>query len=82
MDATLSDDGNHISTPNYSYPVSQTAKIVAYEPEKISITAKAAAKLVEKMKGNVTGFAFIIELTELNGMKKIAGYKTVSLVKY
>ena len=45
-------------------------------------TAKAAAKLVKKMKGKVTGFAFIIELTELNGMEKIAGYRTVSLVKY
>ena len=44
MDATLSDDSNHISTPNYSYPVYQTAKIVSYEPEKISITAKATAK--------------------------------------
>ena len=45
-------------------------------------TAKAAAKLVEKMKGKVTGFAFIIELTELNGIEKIDGYRTVSLVKY
>ena len=45
-------------------------------------TAKAAAELVEKMKGKVTGFAFIIELTELNGIEKIAGYRTVSLVKY
>jgi len=45
-------------------------------------TAKAAAKLVEKMKGKVTGFAFIIELTELNGMKKIDDYRIVSLVKY
>ena len=45
-------------------------------------TAKAAAKLVEKMKGKITGFAFIIELMELNGMEKIAGYRTVSLVKY
>jgi len=34
------------------------------------------------MKGKVTGFAFIIELTELNGMEKIASYRTVSLVKY
>ena len=45
-------------------------------------TAKAAADLIEKMKGKVTGFAFIIELMELNGMEKIAGYRTVSLVKY
>ncbi len=45
-------------------------------------TAKAAAELVEKMKGKVTGFAFIIELMELNGIEKIAGYRTVSLIKY
>jgi len=45
-------------------------------------TAKAAAKLVEKMEGKVTGFAFIIELTELDGVKKINEYKTVSLVQY
>ena len=45
-------------------------------------TANAAAKLVEKMKGKVIGFAFIIELTELDGVKKISKYKTVSLVQY
>jgi len=45
-------------------------------------TAKAAAKLVEKMKGKVSGFAFIIELTELDGVKKISEYKTISLVQY
>ena len=45
-------------------------------------TAEAAAKLVEKMKAKVTGFAFIIELMELNGMEKIGKYNTVSLVKY
>ena len=45
-------------------------------------TANAAAKLVEKMKGKITGFAFIIELTELCGVKKISKYKTVSLVQY
>ena len=28
-------------------------------------TAKAAAKLIEKIKGNIVGFAFIIELIEL-----------------
>ena len=37
-------------------------------------TARASAKL--------TGFAFIIELTELNGMKGISQYNCKSLVKY
>ena len=45
-------------------------------------TAQASAKLVEKVGGKVSGFAFIIELTELNGMKKIEKYTRKSLVKY
>lgn len=45
-------------------------------------TAKAAAKIVEKIGGQITGFAFIIELTELNGIKKIKEYNCKSLVKY
>ena len=38
-------------------------------------TAKAAAKLVEKMGGKVSGFAFIIELTDLKGSKVIKDYR-------
>ena len=45
-------------------------------------TAKAAAKLVEKIGGKVSGFAFIIELTDLKGSKIIKDYKHNSLVKY
>ena len=45
-------------------------------------TAKAAAKLVEKLNANVVGFAFIIELTELNGIEKIKEYRTEALVQY
>ena len=45
-------------------------------------TAKASAKLIEKIGGKVVGFAFIIELTELNGMKGISKYNCKSLVKY
>jgi adenine phosphoribosyltransferase len=45
-------------------------------------TAHAAAKLVEKIGGNVSGFAFIIELTDLKGSKAIKGYKYNALVKY
>ena len=45
-------------------------------------TAKASAKLIEKIGGKITGFAFIIELTELNGLKGISKYKCKSLVKY
>ena len=45
-------------------------------------TAKAGAKLVEKIGAKIAGFAFIIELTDLNGIKEIHNYKTVSLVQY
>ena len=45
-------------------------------------TAKASAKLIEKIGGVVSGFAFIIELTELNGIKEISKYNCKSLVKY
>jgi len=45
-------------------------------------TAKASAKLIEKVGGKVAGFAFIIELTELNGIKGINQYNCKSLVKY
>jgi adenine phosphoribosyltransferase len=45
-------------------------------------TAKAAAKLVEKLEAKVVGFAFIIELTALKGIEKIKEYRTESLVEY
>jgi len=45
-------------------------------------TAKATAKLIEKVGGKIVGFAFIIELTELNGKKEINEYDCKSLVKY
>jgi len=45
-------------------------------------TARAAAKLVEKIGGKVAGFAFIIELTDLKGSKIIKNYRHESLVKY
>tara|TARA_B100000686_G_scaffold185608_1_gene192427 strand:+ start:519 stop:1031 length:513 start_codon:yes stop_codon:yes gene_type:complete len=45
-------------------------------------TAKAAAKLIEKIKGKIIGFAFIIELLELNGRDKIKEYRSESLVEY
>ena len=45
-------------------------------------TAKASGKLIERMGGKITGFAFIIELTGLNGIKEISKYNCKSLVKY
>jgi adenine phosphoribosyltransferase len=45
-------------------------------------TAKAAADIVEKIGGKIIGFAFMIELTDLQGMKKLTKYRCESLVKY
>lgn len=45
-------------------------------------TAKASAELIEKLGGNITGFAFVIELTSLKGREQLKGYEVYSLVKY
>ena len=45
-------------------------------------TALAAAKLVEKIGGYVVGVNFLIELTFLNGRKKLNGYRVASAVQY
>ncbi len=45
-------------------------------------TAKAAANLVEKIGGRITGFAFIVELSDLKGSELIKNYRYESLVKY
>lgn len=45
-------------------------------------TMFAAAKLVEKLGGDVVGLGFLIELEDLNGREKLSDYKVESLVKY
>jgi adenine phosphoribosyltransferase len=47
-------------------------------------TAEASAILVKRQKANVAGFAFLIELSFLNGRKKLKKYseKIISLVQY
>ena len=45
-------------------------------------SAEATAKLIEKIGGNVVGFAFIIELAFLNGKDKLKGYDVFSLLVY
>ena len=42
----------------------------------------AAAKLVEKLGGEVVGLGFLIELKDLNVRDKLDGYKVESLVQY
>jgi adenine phosphoribosyltransferase len=75
----------------YGQDTIEIQKNVIQEGQKIIIcddllatggTAKASAKLIEKIGGIISGFAFIIELTELNGMKEINKYNCKSLVKY
>ena len=45
-------------------------------------TAEAACKLIKKAGGNVVGIAFLIELLELGGRKKLDCGKIVSMLKY
>lgn len=45
-------------------------------------TAKASAELIERLGGNVAGFAFVIELASLKGRDLLKGYESYSLVKY
>ena len=45
-------------------------------------TAAAAAKLVEKLGGNVAGLSFVIELDALRGRDKLPGYDVQTLLHY
>jgi adenine phosphoribosyltransferase len=45
-------------------------------------TALATAKLVEKLKGNIVGIEFLIELEFLKGIDKLKGYNVNSFIKY
>jgi adenine phosphoribosyltransferase len=45
-------------------------------------TAAAVTNLVEQVGGSVTGVAFVVELTFLNGRKKLPGRDVFSLLQY
>ena len=45
-------------------------------------TAKAAADLVERLGGKVVGFAFLVELSFLNGREMLKDYDVLSIVDY
>ena len=45
-------------------------------------TAKASAKLVEKLGGKVVSILFLIELTDLGGRDKLKGYPVDTIIKY
>ena len=78
-------------TIEYGKAVMEVQKTAINEGQRVVIcddllatggTAKATAKLIEKIGGTVMGFAFIIELLELNGRTKIKDYRSESLVEY
>ena len=45
-------------------------------------TAAATAELVERLGGEVVGIAVLIELAELGGRERLAGYHVTSLLRY
>lgn len=45
-------------------------------------TALASVNLVKKLKGNIVGIIFLIELTALSGKNKLKKYPVYSLIKY
>jgi adenine phosphoribosyltransferase len=45
-------------------------------------TIEAACKLIERLGGKIAGVVFLIELTELHGIEKLAKYKVKSLIRY
>lgn len=45
-------------------------------------TVSAVADMVKDVGGNITGIAFLVELTDLKGKDKLLGYDVISLVKY
>ena len=45
-------------------------------------TAKASAKLIEKLGGIVVSILFLIELTDLKGRDKLKGYPVDTIIKY
>src|SRR5207248_6315063 len=45
-------------------------------------TSAAAARLVERLGGEVAGLVFLVELTFLNGREALEGYPVLSLIEY
>ena len=45
-------------------------------------TIKASCELIEQLGGKIAGVVFLVELTELNGIKKLSEYKVRSIIRY
>ena len=47
----------------------------------LNITAEQI-ELVERLKGQIVGLAFLVELQFLKGRERLAGYKATSVIQY
>ncbi len=45
-------------------------------------TARATCELIEKVKAEIAGVEFLIELTDLRGIEKLKGYPVHSIIKF
>ena len=45
-------------------------------------TVRGTIELVERLKGDIVGLAFLVELSGLKGRERLSGYKTTSVIRY
>jgi adenine phosphoribosyltransferase len=45
-------------------------------------TVRGTIELVERLKGDIVGLAFLVELTALKGRERLSGYTTTSVIRY
>jgi adenine phosphoribosyltransferase len=45
-------------------------------------TVRGTIELVERLRGQIVGLAFLVELQFLKGRERLAGYKTTSVIQY
>jgi adenine phosphoribosyltransferase len=45
-------------------------------------TVRGTIELVERLKGDIVGLAFLVELTALKGRERLSGYRTTSVIRY
>jgi adenine phosphoribosyltransferase len=45
-------------------------------------TVRGTIELVERLKGDIVGLAFLVELSALKGRERLSGYRTTSVIRY
>jgi adenine phosphoribosyltransferase len=45
-------------------------------------TVRGTIELVERLKGQIVGLAFLVELLSLHGRDRLSAYKTTSVIQY